>query len=339
MTKSNLSKAVVVWNKNTAPALRQIEGMGRKVNKTKSDLDDVSLPIPKNPTDLLELGKLARERNEIDYQISDAESTIASLEGMGKYEQLIASTRENIDRLKDRRHALDKILATMEAMAAGRMVDRDHATPPPCRGKELNASLIYAYMNEHPDGKQIVAEEFWEQINKEAGNGCWEVRFEVTRSKKGAIKKVAHIPWLGKGLPATRLAWYLTGQVMDPNDSNIYNECGNDKCVNPAHHYQGALGKIRKQVAREKHPDVLSATFNEVNEWVTMIFDYISGRINHGWNAEHGFTFKELEAQFVPSEIPTGDDLRKALNCKRGKSLFELKEGKWYATGMQEVKR
>ena len=305
-------------------------------NKNEEEEPKLNLP---EPNALLQLGKLARERNEIEYQISDAGSTVVSLEGLGGYDHLIAQTKETIEKLKDRKAELDRILATMNTVAANRKVDRRYATPPPARGKLLNPALIYSYMDQHPDGKAIIAEEFWMQVNKETDNGCWEVRFEVTKNRKGTVKKAAHIPWLGKALPATRLAWYLTGQAMDDVDSNIYNECGNVKCVNPAHHYQGALGKIKKQLAREKAPNVLPATFQELNEWVDAVFDFVCGKLNKGWAAEHGFTFKELVMQFVPDEIPTEDDLRKALNCQRGKTLFSFVDGKWYAAGMQQVKR
>lgn len=293
--------------------------------------------FPKQQSNLLELAKLTRERNEIDYQIADAESAAVQLEELN-LPNLVTTTRQGIELLKNRRADIDKILAVMNTVVVNK-IDRLTATPPPARGKELNASIAYAYMDQHPDGKAIVAEEFWMQVNKEADNGCWEVRFEVTKNSKGTIKKAANIPWFGKAFPATRMAWYLTGQVSDSQDSNLYNECGNDKCVNPAHHYQGALGKIKKQLAREKSPEVLPATFQEMNEWVDAIFSYVSGKLNKGWSVEHGFTFKELSAHFVPDEIPTEDDMRKALNCKRGKALFTLHEGKWYAAGMQTVMR
>ena len=127
---------------------------------------------------------------------------------------------------------------------------------------------------------------------------------------------------------------------MDAEDSNLYNECENDKCVNPAHHYQGALGKIRKRVAREKAPKVLDATFEEVNEWVSNVFDYFVNKFNRGWNpSKEGYTFKELETIFVPGDVPTADDLRKTLNCRRGKTLFTLTEGIWYVTGLQSTDR
>jgi len=220
-------------------------------------------------------------------------------------------------------------------------IDRKNVARPP-RGKKLTIPAAYAYMNENPDGRAIVAEEFWVQVKKDANEyGCWNVLFPVGRTKKGTIKKLAYIHWFRKRLGAVRLAWFLSGLPFnfsknvggETEKENLYNECENDLCVNPAHHFQGATGKMKKRRDRAVKPETAEASYQELDEYANAVFSYLCDK----WG---GVTFKELTARLVgpKNEVPDAESLRKCLQTKRAKSLMHLKDNLWLPNSPEEEK-
>ena len=74
---------------------------------------------------------------------------------------------------------------------------------------------------------------FWDKVNKDAPNGCWEWT--------GYIRKdgYAKIDVGGKCIPAHRYSWVLANGEIPFHDSYhgmcVLHKCDNRKCVNPDH--------------------------------------------------------------------------------------------------------
>jgi len=273
--------------------------------------------------DITELARLTDEIEILEGKIEEAEATVVKLRQRG-YNSLAGETLAGVEELIRKKTELETSLSMLNRLSSGG-VNRDNVPIPP-RGKKLLSAVAYAYMNLHPDGKAIVAEEFWVQVKKDANEfGCWDVLFPVSRTPKGTLKKLVYIHWFRKKLGAVRLAWFLCGLPMD-DEENLYNECGNDLCVNPAHHYMGAAGKIKKRRDRSVVP--VEPSFGDLEEYANTVFSYLCNKLDGG---RHGVTFKELEEQLVgpKNEIPDSESLRKALQTKRAKDLLMYSNGIW----------
>lgn len=95
-----------------------------------------------------------------------------------------------------------------------------------------------------------IADRFWEKVNKDAPNGCWEWTSSIRGSGYGAF--FTHLVSEGrKAYGAHRYSWILTNGNI-PDGLSVLHKCDNRICVNPSHLFLGNKFDNMRDAANKK---------------------------------------------------------------------------------------
>jgi hypothetical protein len=200
------------------------------------------------------------------------------------------------------------------------------APAPPAKGKALKTSSAFRYFMTNIQAFRLVHDEAFSQINVGEDDVCWDLKshVKVFRNDKGALVKRVQIHHLGKPLPAVQLVFALVNKRI--SDENLYNKCGNDRCVNPHHHTEGRVAVPSRERKAARNKQAVWATpemkFERTQENLETILEFMEK------DPEKGVVIEELQRAFVvPSASPsitpmTLDELTDAMRLGVARSKF-----------------
>ena len=102
---------------------------------------------------------------------------------------------------------------------------------------------------------------FWEKVNKDAPNGCWEWTGTISLQGYGRIKSA------GRPQAAHRLSYAYSNGEFDPK-LFVCHHCDNRKCVNPDHLFLGThTDNMRDMIAKGRKTQQLKTHCNYGHEF------------------------------------------------------------------------
>jgi hypothetical protein len=174
--------------------------------------------------------------------------------------------------------------------------ERHKVSCPRC-GKAFNGQSVGAHVWKCP----VTMEElFWNRVNKNAPNGCWE--WTASRKEKG-YGQFFH---KGKMHRAHRLAWKLSGLELPERPLELAHTCDNRVCVNPAHLFVATHLENMQDCRRKRRNHRIKFSDEQVREIrIELAADSTQGALSrmarrHGahlstiWAIKAGRTYKHV---------------------------------------------
>lgn len=236
-----------------------------------------------------------------------------------------------VTQAEGRSHRAGEPAPTVVTISAPADVDReiariiDNKTPsPPAKGKKLAVNDAFKFLLANPLAMNTVYQEFFSQVLKDPNpEGCWDLKghINVYRNSKGALKKNAQIHFFAKPFASAQLAYFLV--LKEIPEKNLYNNCGNDRCVNPDHHNLGRKGKLKRHVVNR---DLVQA---RTREHMDAIVEYLE------IDPERGATGLELQTRFIAKKEMTLEEYADALKLGQVETKFHFRTsvGRIYLNG------
>jgi hypothetical protein len=306
------------------------------------------------------ISKIKLQLHLVEAKLKEMNTVIAQLERMGTSPESLKPIREERDLYEKELALLVRMLQASIPLSSETKVEshgftqrvvattRSIVPEVQARIKELQISGIlkgrkrlplpdcYDLIQNNPNTHSVVAEQFWQQVNKSSVDGeCWLVKepFKINSLKKNLVRCV-YIPALGCKIPAVRLCCILEGMDVK-DDKTLRNSCGNPQCIRPTHNdQQRKKPKLKKDKPVGSMPTMAPEKAQE--EYTSYIFELLQ---DQEWDkkANEGISFRDAERILVTErkDIPDKDSMIKAIRFeKAGNKRFHLAEnGKLYLTG------
>ena len=95
-----------------------------------------------------------------------------------------------------------------------------------------------------------IAARFWPKVEVRGEEECWEWQASLSGGY-GQLLVGKRPQW--RPMRAHRVSWVLAGLELPPRGGFVLHRCGNKRCVNPGHLYEGArLRKVRETQRRRR---------------------------------------------------------------------------------------
>jgi hypothetical protein len=191
-----------------------------------------------------------------------------------------------------------------------------HLDPPrpPARGKLLSIPAAYKYLLGCKAAFDLVYDEFFCQVTRGPANSCWLLNKEPKRNTRGYYVKKVQIHHLAKSMPAVQTAYLLEKGLECA--TNLYNTCGEERCIRPSHHNAGKPYCAEKKFRLRKAEVPASDKTREDH------LDAILGRL--GLEPEKGMSITDLTNSFVAQGMGF-DDFKLAMELGKADDRLWLR--------------
>jgi hypothetical protein len=187
---------------------------------------------------------------------------------------------------------------------------------PPAKGKLLSIPAAYKYLLGNKTAFDLVYEEFFCQVNRgtNPAGSCWVLNKEPKRNSRGYLVKKAQIHHLAKSMPAVQLAFLLMNNKECT--ANLYNTCGEERCIRPDHHSEGKNYSAEKKFRLRK--TVVPASDKTREDHLDAILDLL------GLEPEKGASILQLQSLVVNGTM-TAEEFKLAMELGKADDRLWLR--------------